>query len=140
MSTPERQAVRMNDLIPMLMCEDTQESIRFYGEVLGFEVVDRMDTVGRTGWASLRQGRTQIMLASPSYVPAGVRVEGRFPQLVLYFYPDDVVQLHARVSEKGYQPSALVVRFYGMKEFELIDPSGHMLTFGQQTDEPATPE
>jgi hypothetical protein len=26
-----------------------------------------------------------------------------------------------------------------MKEFSLLDPDGHMLTFGQDTDEPPTP-
>jgi hypothetical protein len=27
-----------------------------------------------------------------------------------------------------------------MKEFSLLDPDGHMLTFGQDTDEPPTPD
>ena len=99
-----------------------------------------MDDVGKTGWASLKQGQTQIMLASPSYIPDPVKVEGRYPQLMLYFYPDDVVALHQTVKAKGYQPSDLTVRFYGMQEFELVDPSGHVLVFGQETDEPPTPE
>jgi hypothetical protein len=27
-----------------------------------------------------------------------------------------------------------------MKEFSLLDPGGHRLTFGQDTDEPPTPD
>lgn len=54
------------DLVPMLMCEDVQASIRFYTAVLGFEVRGRMDDVGTTGFASLRNGKTALMLASPS--------------------------------------------------------------------------
>jgi len=30
--------------------------------------------------------------------------------------------------------------FYGLKEFEMLDPEGHMMIFGQETDEPTTPE
>lgn len=133
-------ANRLKDLVPILMCDDTQTSIQFYCDVLGFTVVDRMDDIGKTGWASLRQGDVQIMLASPSYVADGVKVGGRYPQLMLYLYPEDVAGLREDVKAKGYQPSDLVVRFYGMKEFELVDPSGHVLVFGQETDEAPTPE
>ena len=131
--------MRMNDLIPMLMCDDTQQSIAFYTEMLGFSVTGRMDDVGKSGWASLNQGATQIMLASPHGGSTPVKVEGRYPQMVLYFYPDDVEALHADLQSKGCLVSDLVVRFYGMKEFELLDPSGHVLVFGQDTDEPPTP-
>ena len=31
----------------------------------------------------------------------------------------------------GYQPTPLQVTSYGMHEFSLVDPDGHMLSFGQ---------
>ena len=77
------------DLVPMLMCADVRASVRFYCDVLGFEVVDRMDDVGATGFASLRNGAAQIMLASPTYVPRAPTVEGRYPQAAYYFYVED---------------------------------------------------
>ena len=122
----------------MLICDDTQQSIHFYTNVLGFSVTGRMDDVGKTGWASLNHGPVQIMLASPNYLPDPVKVDGRYPQMMLYFYPDDVVALHQAVRDKGYQTTELVVRFYGMKEFEMLDPSGHVLVFGEDTDEEPT--
>lgn len=130
----------LKDMVTMLICDDVQESIRFYTELLGFRVVDRMDDIGKTGWASLNHGPVQIMLASPSYLLDPVKVQGRYPQLMLYFYPEDVTGLHAEVCAAGYKPTDLVHRFYGMKEFELLDPSGHVLVFGEETDEPMTPE
>jgi hypothetical protein len=57
----------------------------------------------------------------------------------LYFYPEDVESLDASVRAAGCETSELVVRFYGMKEFEMLDPSGHVLVFGQETDEAPTP-
>ncbi len=62
-------ATKLKDMVAMLICDDTQESVRFYTEVLGFTVTDRMDNVGKTGWASLNHGDVQLMLASPDYIP-----------------------------------------------------------------------
>lgn len=60
---------KLNDLIPILICEDVQKSIAFYCEVLGFEVTNRMNDVGKSDWASLYNGRVQLMLGSPTYLP-----------------------------------------------------------------------
>lgn len=122
-------------LAPMLLCKDVQASIAFYRDVLGLEVADRMDDVGRSGWASLREGRVHLMLASPTYVPEAPRAGDRFTQAMYYFFVQDAAALRARVLERGGQPSPLEQRFYDMLEFELVDPDGHVLVFGQ--DHPA---
>jgi len=133
-------STKLNDLIPILICEDVQKSIDFYCRILDFEVADRMDDVGRTGWASLRNGRVQLMLGSPTYLPEPKKTDGKYPQAVYYFYPEDVAALRDSIIAKGGEVSELQVRFYGMKEFEMLDPDGHMLLFGQETGEAPTPE
>ena len=133
-------APRISGLVPMLLCDDVQEALAFYRDILGFEVRDRMDDVGRSGWASLECGGARIMLASPTYIPAAPKIDGRHTQAFHYLYVDDVAALHASVRERGWPATDLVVRFYGMKEFETTDPAGHMLIFGQDTDEAPTPE
>lgn len=119
------------DLVPMLMCADVRASVRFYCDVLGFEVVDRMDDVGATGFASLRNGAAQIMLASPTYIPQAPRVEGRHPQSAYYFYVEDVDALRQAVVDADWPATECVDRFYGLREFEVVDPEGHVLLFGQ---------
>ncbi|MDE0038327.1 MAG: VOC family protein [Gammaproteobacteria bacterium] len=119
------------NLVPMLMCEDVQASIRFYTDILGFEVTGRMDDVGATGFASLRNGRTAVMLASPSYIPKGTKVDGCFPQSNYYFYVADAEGLRQSIVEAGWEATECVDRFYDIKEFELVDPDGHVLVFGQ---------
>lgn len=118
---------------PMLMCADVQESIAFYTEALGLEVVDRMDDIGRSGWASLRRGGLHLMLASPTYIPAGVKVEGRFPQSIYYFYTRDLEALRDRVLAFGAEATEISQRFYDMREFEVVDPDGHVLVFGEDS-------
>ena len=122
---------QISNMVPMLICKDTQESIQFYTEVLGFNIAERMDDVGKSGWASLELGAARLMLASPTYLPDAQKTEGRYPQAMYYFYPENVEQLHSEVREKGYEVTELTDRFYGMREFEMVDPSGHMLVFGQ---------
>ena len=122
------------DLVPMLMCADVPASVRFYRNVLGFEVVDRMDDVGSTGFASLRNGAAQIMLASPSYIPRAPTIEGRHPQSAYYFYVEDADALRAAVVAAGWPATECVDRFYGLREFEVVDPEGHVLLFGQDID------
>jgi len=53
---------------------------------------------------------------------------------------EDVVALHGSLKQAGHAVSDPAVRFYGMKEIELVDPDGHVLIFAQDTDEPPTPE
>ena len=57
---------------------------------------------------------------------------------IFYFYPDDLEALHADWKDKGLAVTDLRVTVYGMKEFELRDPDGIWLWFGQDTDAPPT--
>ena len=52
-------------------------------------------------------------------------------QLIYYFYPEDVNGLHAEIKGKGYQVTDLRDTFYEMREFDLRDPDGNLLCFGQ---------
>ncbi len=128
-------AAQFRDMIAMLICDDVQESIAFYTEALGFTVTGRMDSIGKSGWASLNNGPVQLMLASPHYVPESHKSDGRYSQAMYYFYPDDVQALHNSLKNGGWDVTNMTVRFYGMKEFEILIPSGHVLIFGQETDE-----
>lgn len=134
--------LRIGDHVPMLLCNDTQKSIRFYRDILGFEVIDRMDDVGNTGWASLQRGPNRIMLASPSYLKSpGTKADGSLDSDVLhYFHCDDVVGIRAHLVASGIDVSNLFVRFYGKKEIEFRDPDGRVLIFGEDTTEEPTPE
>ena len=85
--------MKLKALTPILICDDVQESIKFYTGALGFTVHDRMDDVGKSGWAMLQHGSVELMLGSPTYLADGVKVDGRYPQVMFYFYPDDLAAL-----------------------------------------------
>lgn len=100
-------------LTPMLHVADVERSRVFYRDHLGFTLVSP---------ESARPGATTA----------------DWP-VMFYFYPDDVESLHRALGSRGVDVGGLCVTFYRMKEFSVLDPDGHMLTFGQETDEPPTP-
>ncbi len=119
------------DLVPMLICQDVPAQIRFYVEVLGFAVQGQDDSIGGSGFATVRNGPARLMLASPTYVPRAPQVDGKYPQSNYYFYVDDADGLRAQVVAAGWPATECVDRFYGLREFEVVDPEGHVLLFGQ---------
>ena len=126
-------AVRLESMCVMLLAADVPACVKFYTELLGFQVTGSAPNLGRSGWASLEQGGVRLMLASPAYIPDSPLTDGRQTQAMYYFYPEDLQKLHRQLRAKGGQPSAITERAYGMSEFELVDPAGHVLVFGQAT-------
>ena len=122
------------DLVPLLICQDVPAALRFYTDVLGFEVRDHDDSIGNSGFASVGNGAATVMLASPSYVPPAPKVDGKHPQSAYYFYVSDVDALRDAVVAAGWPATECVDRFYGLREFEVVDPEGHVLLFGQDLD------
>ena len=123
-------------MISMLNAVDIQKSLDFYENALGFERLNTDEELKNWKWASTKSGKVSLMLTQNK---GPVHPEGEHDFNVgFYFYPDDVVALHKKLSREDYPVTNLIVTFYRMKEFFLKDPDGHFLSFGQDTNEPAT--
>ena len=62
------------------------------------------------------------------------KTDGKYPQVQYYSYPEDIDALRESIVAKNYPVSGTAVRFYGMKEFELTDPDGHMVRIAVETE------
>jgi catechol 2,3-dioxygenase-like lactoylglutathione lyase family enzyme len=126
--------MQLKSLVPMLSVADVEKTLRFYQESLGFEVIHRHERGGFLRWAMGKAGETELMFArcdvSQSVLPFDTK-----EHLVLYFRLDNVEVLHALLREKEYPVSSLRVTCYRMQEFDLRDPDGYQLRFGQETGE-----
>ena len=119
--------MHLDRLVPMLPVASLAASVPFY-EKLGFTAEQRNDD---WGWARLRCGNAQIMLDQSINLHPGI------PRLsVLYLYPDDVRQFHARVRDNGLAVPDIDETFYGMDEFRIDDPDGNRLWIGQPANAP----
>lgn len=119
----------------MLGVADVRVSIEFYTQQLAFKLGDTAEHNGDLSWAHLCHGDTELMLTEVPNPESGR--EGR-KQLFLYFYVEDVVALHSKFSGKEIPISPMRVTEYAMKEFEVEDPDGYQLWFGEGSDEPPT--
>jgi uncharacterized glyoxalase superfamily protein PhnB len=129
--------LKLKHLVPMLNVSDIDDSLDFYRRACGFEVVSDPAAVREWRWATIRSGYTELMLSESLRKPVESKIldphiETDWPA-IFYFYPDDVVGLYAHVIAEGFEPTPLQVTVYGMREFSLIDPDGHVLSFGQES-------
>ena len=113
-----------------LVCE-VGETARWYRDVLGF----KFDTFPKTEpfeWASVRRDNVEIMLQ---------RAEGyRKPDLDplrpggvwnAYFYVDDVDGLYEAIKDRVTVRRTPSDQPYELREFEIADPNGYVLVFGE---------
>jgi catechol 2,3-dioxygenase-like lactoylglutathione lyase family enzyme len=124
----------LKHLIPMLSVADLERTMAFYCGKLGFHVVN---TFGKPKpvWCMLARDDVRVMFNQPP----GIVIEPPPKEhQIYYFYPDDLAALHATWKSAGLAVSDTRVTIYGMKEFELRDPDGYWLWFGQDTDEAPT--
>jgi uncharacterized glyoxalase superfamily protein PhnB len=122
----------------MLNVSNIEASLHFYDKALGFKLAVPEDRVKEWRWALIRSGDVDLMLSESGCeltlaADVNPHQDNSWPA-VFYFYPDDVVQLHQHLVDHDYDSCPLEVTFYGMKEFSIQDPDGHMLSFGQDAD------
>lgn len=113
----------------VLQVKDIKRSESFYCEKLGFR------SHGTWGdgpdFCILQRGKVTIALDR-------ARDEGPLPNnqyWAAYIYAEDADALHAEFSRKGVE----IARepedaFYGLRDFDVRDPDGHLLAFGHDLE------
>jgi catechol 2,3-dioxygenase-like lactoylglutathione lyase family enzyme len=119
--------------VPMLPARDMDETVAFYGR-LGFEPVFRVPDP--EGYVILRREAFELQFFRwPELDPASA-YSG------CYLRVSDVERLYrdfavARLPARGIPSlSGIERKFFGMREFRLVDPNGNLLRVGQLTDHP----
>ena len=99
---------------------DATRSILFYRDILGFEVREQSGTIEAVN------GPACIQFAGQDDAPA-----------ILFFETGDVNAMHTAIRARGGTPSEpQKVNWIKMRMFEIRDPDGHTLWFGQSYDKP----
>jgi glyoxylase I family protein len=127
-------------LAPLLQVFDMPASLRFYRDLLGFEVAARSPPIAEAAseddchWVLLRLHGVELML-NTAYdtgerppVPDPARVAAH-ADTGLYFGAPEVDAIYAELQAKGLDVKAPRVQRYGMKQLYLSDPDGYGLCF-----------
>ncbi len=101
---------------------DVRRSVAFYRDVLGFELRSTARDGGRAGAVQLVRGPVAIEVVAGEAVTAAV----------VFLQTVDVAALHAAVRARGGRPGQPQrVNWINYEVFEVRDPDGHTLGFGQ---------
>jgi len=120
---------------PSLIVRDVAKSTSFYRDVLGFTIKQTVPEEAPFVFVWLERDGVPVFLnavqaAEEDYPDAAARAAGG--TATLFFVVTDVDGLHAQVAPHAPVVMPLKTQFYGMREFALTDPDGHLLTFAER--------
>jgi uncharacterized glyoxalase superfamily protein PhnB len=122
-----QEAVQIGAFVPTLTVDDLQKSITFY-EALGFTIDDRWEDKGTLLGVMLRAGKTQIGLNQDDWKKGRDRKKGIGVRLSIST-PGNVDEIAKRAKDAGITlKSEPRDTEWGSRAFELVDPSGFLLT------------
>ena len=124
----------------MLATGDMHETIAFYRDVLGFTLGDKFESSGVISWCEMRLGESVLMFTEHETNTDIAGAKEVFAQTAIALYVSNVEEVYEDLLAKGLSVSALRVTFYGMKEFDVQDPTGYTLLIGLATAESPTLE
>jgi uncharacterized glyoxalase superfamily protein PhnB len=124
----------------MLATADMHATITFYRDVMGFTLGDKFESSGVISWCEMRLGESVLMFTEHETNTNEQGAREVFAQTTIALYVSNVEEVYEDFIGKELSVSALRVTFYGMKEFDVQDPTGYTLLIGQPTAESPTIE
>ena len=126
---------RFQSITPNLLVRDVKKSTEFYRDVLGFTMGETVPDKEPFVFVWMKHGEVSVFLndikaAEHDYPPAATMPQGG--TAALFFIITDVDAYHATVAPKANVIMPLKTQFYGMREFAVTDPDGHIITFAER--------
>ena len=127
----------MNSMVPSLAVANIEESVRFYTEVLGFEVLFSLPGAdGSLLHASVGRGEASVMFGKLD--PLSAHDQGALGKgVVLYCTVDDDEDIDAyfqRVTGAGAMVAqAPTDQFWGHRDWGITDPDGYLIFVSKVT-------
>lgn len=126
--------VKVEGLVPLIQVFDMPTSLRFYRDVLGFEIVAQSSPGDDFDWGWLRLDGAELMLNTAFEKehrppkPDPNRISGH-DDTCLYFGCRDVDAAYSYLRSKGVDLGEPKVAPYGMKQIYFKDPDGYQICF-----------
>ena len=121
-------------VVPVRAYDDVGAALEWLGRVFGFtETLRYADRDGVIRWAEMRYGRGYLMLTEPGDLPfADQRPAWGGPRGRTVVFTDDV-DAHRRhtMAEGGLPVTEAADKPEGLREYDALDPEGHVWTFSQ---------
>jgi lactoylglutathione lyase len=131
--------MKLNKLVPNLVVDGRlDQTLKFYQETLGFELVSVAPEKEPCFWASMRSGEFEIMFQTHE----SLQEEGPWREIlggrsiggtvILYIEMEGIEAFYERIKNQVELVFKLADHPYGMREFTMRDGNGYILAFGQR--------
>jgi glyoxylase I family protein len=124
--------LQVSGTVTLLQVFDMPTSLRFYRDLLGFEMVQQSQPEDNCGWAWLRLDDAEIMLntayddADRPPAPDPERRKAH-EDTVLFFGCPDVDGAYTFLRSQGIESTEPKTAYYGMRQVWFHDPDGYGL-------------
>jgi glyoxylase I family protein len=123
-------AIKIDGMVPLIQVFNMPASLRFYRDVLGFEVVSDSGNGDDSSWIWLRLNDADLMLNDqyePGHVPLGPPAERTkwHEDTCLYFGCPDVDEAYEYLISKDIKADPPIITSYGMKQLYFRDPDNY---------------
>lgn len=139
LQNPETMDPSLGQITPNLMVTDVDETVAFYQDVLGFNVQDSVPREdGKLQWAMMGREKAVIMFQEQTNIaeeyPA-FKNQSPGGTLVLFTVMEGLDTYFERVRQQADILKEPYTTFYGMKEFQIKDNNGYILTFAEPANQ-----
>ncbi|HOJ77109.1 MAG TPA: VOC family protein [Bacillota bacterium] len=122
-------------LTPNLMVEDVNATIKFYQDLLDFQVIASVPDEGELDFAIVTSGNITLLLQKRTSLVAEIPFFKDKPlggSLTLYIQTTGIDELYQRISHQVTIVQDLHTTFYGTKEFAIEDCNQFILAFAEK--------
>ena len=119
--------------ITVLNCHSIELTLNFYQQLFQFVVVKKREQHGQLHWVHIMHGDTTLMLQAVAQAVDSENSHLQQSNITLYFFINNIKELHHFIKVKHSDVSDIVVTDYHMQEFSLLDPEGNKITVGQKS-------
>ena len=134
-STSNATAIKFASVTPNLIVRDVAKSLAFYRDILGFDIKETVPDNEPFVFVMLARDGVPVFLNDNKAVEheyAGADALTRGGTVAMFFIISGVDEYHAMVAPKVNIVMPLKTQFYGMREFAITDPDGHIITFAER--------
>jgi uncharacterized glyoxalase superfamily protein PhnB len=134
--------MKLTDVTPNLVVSDIERSTAFYRDVLGFSIVQTVPDGAPFVFVWLRRDEVSVFVnaahaVSEEHPGFAKRTAGGTNTMFFTMEAADVAAgidaLFEHVKSRAPVFMPLKDQFYGMREFGIEDPDGHVVLFAQRT-------
>lgn len=127
--------IKFTSVTPNLIVRDIAASTAFYRDVLGFSIRQTVPDAEPFVFVWLERDGVPVFLNDPKAVAQDYAGAAALPSggtATLFFAMEGVDAYHDAVAPKAPVVMPLKTQFYGMREFAITDPDGHIITFAER--------